>query len=268
MTDRSTLRRLPGVPRVRLHAAGGRRARLTRALTGASDWRRGVADALAFTGVALTGTAILPEGSQWGWPHAGPDEITAALRTHFPALVILGAVLPRQSGRRRLSLFCHAAGNPLVVKLGNDQASFRTENHALELLTANPLPGIATPRPFGVGVLTTTSGTAESEAIAYVAASALGLHTQRPAIDAPLRTFESDLADRLGSLPAPGGRHPDLVPVHGDLTPWNLRRTDRGLALFDWESVGWGPRGSDIAEYRSASDQIRPWWRGARSRLT
>jgi thiamine kinase-like enzyme len=50
--------------------------------------------------------------------------------------------------------------------------------------------------------------------------------------------------------------------VHGDLTPWNLRRTPRGLVLFDWESTGWGEPGSDLALYRRSCDEVRrPWHR-------
>ncbi len=256
MSHRSTLRRLPGAPRVLLHEAGGRRARYTRALTGASDRRRRALDALAFAPVAVAGPSGLPRTDGWPWPDARPDEVQAALRHHFPALVIHGAVVPRQPGRQRLSLLCHAAGNPIVVKLGTEQAALDAEYRALELLAADPLPGIATPRPLGVGVLL-DAASAGAASIVFVAASALGIRAQRPAIDAPLLTFESDLAARLGSLPATEPRDDDHVPLHGDLTPWNLRRTSRGLALFDWEAVGWGPRGSDIAHYRRASAEIR-----------
>lgn len=258
MAERSTLRRVPGVPRVVLRADGGRRARLTRTLTGASDWRRGLIDALAFSRVAVVGPGSLPDAEDWGWPAMGADEVRHALRVHFPALRVLGAVLPRQTGRRRLSLLCHAAGSPMVVKLGTDDAAARTEHRALELLTADPLPGIATPRPLGVGLLESPD---DGPPIAFIATTALGLRTQRPAIDAQLRTFESDLATRLNSLPAPDKPVAGSIPVHGDLTPWNLRWTSRGLALFDWEAVGWGAPGSDLERYRQASDEIRPRWR-------
>lgn len=243
-----------------LHADAGRRARLARALTGASDWRRRLVDASAFSRVAVVGTRSLPHAAGWEWPALEPDQVRDALRAHFPALRILGAVLPRQPGRRRLSLLCHAAGNPLVVKLGADDASLRAEHRALVLLAANPLPGIATPRPVGLGALEPAGG---GPPIAFIATTALGLRTQRPAIDARLRTFEVDLATRLSALPAPAGADAGSIPVHGDLTPWNLRWTSRGLALFDWEAVGWGAPGSDIERYRQASDEIRPRWQRA-----
>ncbi len=254
----TALRRVPGSPRILVHRAAGRRARWARSLAGASDWRRGLADRTAFASVAIAGTRHLPVTAGWTWPILDADELAHDLRRDFPGLVLLGAVLPRQHGRRRLSLLCHAAGNPLVVKLGDDEPTLLTEHRALQLLQIDPLPGIATPRTFGVGSLTPPDGAGP---VVWHATSALGLGTQRPAIDEPLHTFESDLGARLADLPRPTSGPPDGVPVHGDLTPWNLRRTSRGLALFDWEAAGWGPPGTDLATYRAASAEVRPWWR-------
>jgi thiamine kinase-like enzyme len=48
------------------------------------------------------------------------------------------------------------------------------------------------------------------------------------------------------------------VPTHGDLAPWNLRRSPYGLALFDWEAAGWRPPGHDVDHYRRACAELRP----------
>lgn len=258
MTGPSAPRRVPGVRRALLHPAAGRRGRHLRTLTGASDWRRRALDAVAFGRVAVAGTAGLPPATGCWWPGLDADRLATALRAEFPALVVVGAVAPRQPSRRRLSLLCHAAGNPLVVKLGDATGAFETEHRALELLVADPLPGIATPRPCGVGTLPVQA--ADGSTIAFVATAALALAAQRPAIGEALRTFESDLAGRLGTLTSPPSGASGLVPVHGDLTPWNLRRTGRGLALFDWEGAGWGEPGSDLARYRSASAELGLRW--------
>ena len=118
----------------------------------------------------------------------------------------------------------------------------------MALLTDRPLPGIATPKVLATGSIDVD--------VAFLATDALGLDRQRPAIDEPLRSFERDLAERFASLPRPAGVALDAVPVHGDLTPWNLRRTGRGLALFDWEAAGWGAAGSDLDEYRRACSEL------------
>lgn len=36
---------------------------------------------------------------------------------------------------------------------------------------------------------------------------------------------------------------------HGDFTPWNLRRTDKGYIVFDWEHCGMKPCGYDLVYY-------------------
>jgi hypothetical protein len=164
----------------------------------------------------------------------------------LPGLRIDAAVMPRQVDRQRLSLLCRMPSRSgdvdVVVKLTSAAEETGNEAVALSLLTDRPLPGIATPTVLATGLLDTR--------IAYLATDALGLGRQRPAIDEPLHSFERDLAERLAGLPKPMGTPSDAVPVHGDLAPWNLRRTGRGLALFDWEEAGWGAAGSDVEFYR------------------
>lgn len=263
----TTLRRFPGSQRLLLHPDGGRRSRGVRALTGASDWRRDLLDRFGAALVAVTGPRVWPtsEGN-WTWPSLSPEALVDALRPSMPAVRVLGAVMPRQPGRRRVSLLCQHAGNPVIVKLGVEQpgTSMHTEAAVLTLLTKRPLPGIATPQVIATGQIDIDIDDHDDEfhgPIQFLATSAIGIGSQRPAVDASLRTFEDDLADRLSTLARPDGDTSGLVPVHGDLTPWNLRRTPRGLALFDWEAAGWGEAGSDLAMYRTACDGVRPWWR-------
>ena len=48
------------------------------------------------------------------------------------------------------------------------------------------------------------------------------------------------------------------VPIHGDLTPWNLREArDGALWLVDWEAAGWGPPGADEMHYLVAEASLR-----------
>lgn len=254
-TQPSGMVHVPGSPRILLHPDAGRRARKVRTLTGASDWRRDLADRAGGLLVGVVGSAPWPAGG-WAWPAVSADELAEALRATLPGLRLVGAVVPRQEGRERLSLLCRSAGNPVVVKLGVDEVgtSLATEARVLEVLMDRPLPGIETPI-----VVAHATADVGGETLEFLATSAVGLGAQRAALDAPLRTFESDLTQRLAPL-APDGLAEGTVAVHGDLTPWNLRRTRRGLALFDWESAGWGPPGADLDHYRAACDAVRPWW--------
>jgi hypothetical protein len=248
------MRSVPGAGRTLLLATAGRRGRHVLRLAGASDWRRALADSASSALVATVGTRWLPNGPTWPWPASSAHDLQLALSDHVDGLVLLGAVLPRQSGRERLSLLGAVEGEPLVVKLGRPDTGIEREVVALRLLERDPLPCISTPRVVAHGLITDGEQAHDDPAsVAFIVTTALGLDRQRAAIDEPLRTFEADLAERLSALPRSADTPDAHVPVHGDFTPWNLRRTPRGLALFDWEEAGWGPAGSDIESYRRAS---------------
>jgi hypothetical protein len=229
-----------------------RQARRVRLLAGTSDWRRDVLDRIGSAAILIGGTRPWPVSPGWQWPASDAAQIESQLTDALPGIRIEAAVLPRQAGRARLSLLCRSGDRrdrDIVVKLALIGDGLERETLALELLTDRPLPAVATPRVLASGHL--------DDDIMFLATDALGLDRQRPAIDEPLRTFERDLAERLASLPRPPDTDPDAVPVHGDLAPWNLRRTGRGLALFDWEAAGWGAPGSDLSFYRQSCDSLR-----------
>ena len=260
MSD-GALRRFPGSDRLLVDPSSGRRAAHAHVLAGASDWRRGVANRLGALVVAAAGPGRLPGApSVVDWLERTPADVVDEMADELPGLRLIGVALPRQSGRRRLSLLCRQAGTDVIVKLGVDTpgASLETEADCLRMLGRSPLPGIATPDLLAAG---TVGVDTDGEPVGFVATSAVAISGQRPAIDAPLAMFERDLAVRLADLPRPADTDDAAVPTHGDLTPWNLRRTARGLALFDWESAGWRAPGSDLATYRNACDEVRPWWR-------
>ncbi len=84
-------------------------------------------------------------------------------------------------------------------------------------------------------------------------ASPLWIPRHRPArvTDADLLALVDDISDSLrgDETRAPAAAR-DLWPMHGDLTPWNLRADRDGqLALFDWEHAGWGPLHADLVRY-------------------
>lgn len=85
----------------------------------------------------------------------------------------------------------------------------------------------------------------------YLALTALPLRIHRMPTDPPL----AEISRQIGLALSDGLEHPDgidsgWVPMHGDLTPWNLREVPGlGLALFDWEDWGWAPPGSDLVWY-------------------
>lgn len=78
----------------------------------------------------------------------------------------------------------------------------------------------------------------------------VGRHSPARLSTATLLDVVDDLADAL----VPTATAADGAPMHGDLTPWNLRSTADGrLLLFDWEHAGFGPPDADLVRYLAAS---------------
>lgn len=70
--------------------------------------------------------------------------------------------------------------------------------------------------------------------------------------DPPLGSILEDIRASLVDLPRSSDTPSAWQPMHGDLTPWNLRQGAEGeLFLFDWERAGWGPPGADEVLYRA-----------------
>lgn len=64
-----------------------------------------------------------------------------------------------------------------------------------------------------------------------------------------LRAVIDELQSRLSPVLAPAPQ-PDLVPIHGSLTPLNLRVDRSGqLWLVDWDKTSWGPARYDEVRY-------------------
>ncbi len=61
----------------------------------------------------------------------------------------------------------------------------------------------------------------------------------------------------LGTLTRPKDLQDHWVPIHGDLTPWNLRVDRHGrLWLIDWEYARWGPPLADLLRFAAAELSI------------
>lgn len=86
----------------------------------------------------------------------------------------------------------------------------------------------------------------------YLAQTPLPPRFHRPPRDPPLHEVLQEIEAALQTLPRETQVPPHWRPMHGDFTPWNLRRLDDGpLMLFDWEDAGWGPPGADEVLFRA-----------------
>ena len=68
----------------------------------------------------------------------------------------------------------------------------------------------------------------------------------------PILQIVKEIETALSAMHRPANMNDTWRPMHGDLTPWNLRRLQDGrLTLFDWEDASWGPDGADEVLYRA-----------------
>lgn len=89
--------------------------------------------------------------------------------------------------------------------------------------------------------------------------TALPPRLHRPVWDADIASLSSALRGPVAAaVPRPAGTPSTWVPMHGDLTPWNIRAQEgRPLIVLDWEDAGWGPPGADAALYDAAVAALR-----------
>jgi hypothetical protein len=232
--------------RVFVRVGAGPRVGSITALTGASAAPRRAS-------LAVVGAALRVGGTSWAsttdalpaWPFCTADELVTGVRQVLKGFSLLGVVVPRQRTRERVSVLGTAMGNTVVLKVAAEAGPIDREAEALGRLSTLPIPSIATARLLEHGRVLLGDVAASAVAMEHVH----GL--QRPAWSAPLQLFGRHLSERLGDLPRPAGTPDDWTPQHGDLSPWNLRRTARGLALYDWEGCTWAPANTDRAYFES-----------------
>lgn len=163
-----------------------------------------------------------------------------------------------------------SGGAPRLVKVRSDAAGLRREQEILTTVTSAAPSLFTVPRPVGFGTLADGSGWSAQEVVFDA--------PHRPCLSLPpgfngelqrvLERVRADVADDADDTTG------EWAPMHGDLTPWNLRRDRHGrLWLFDWEDLGLAPRGADEGYFHAAlgvvrsrapmppvSDAVRDYW--------
>lgn len=211
--------------------------------------RRGEAiQTLAWRGVDWFGPGILP-GPTVEWSPPGPAERWDELLTRLGRLVgeIDGHVVyERREQRPGVLLVLLRSGAPVAfvkLRLEPDEA-FANEARALELVAKSDHPSFAAPQAMGSGMLDDWT---------YLVTSPLPAGRHRMLTGGPPPDLYRDVVGSLTGLERPQETPDHWQPMHGDLTPWNLRSFGNGPWLIDWESAGWGPPHADEVLYRASA---------------
>lgn len=240
--------------RIRVNAAAGSAGAHVVGLTDATTASRRAATVASAWFVRLGGAHVLPRSTP-DWTRVSPSVLEAELRAFAPGFAMLGVVLPRQPERRHMMIFGRSLGTLVVAKLDADRAAIEHEADVLRILERRPIPSLLTPRVLATGPLELGDVEAHAMVTAVVA------HRSSPAFGEALPWLDRDLAERLDTIDRPPSTPEHWLPCHGDLAPWNLRRTPFGLALFDWEATGSAPPGFDRAHYQACNAALgrMPW---------
>jgi hypothetical protein len=214
--------------------------------------RRGEAiQTLAWRAVDWFGPGILPgRAVEWSPPEPGGrwDELRERLRRLVGD--IDGHVVYERREQRPGVLLVLLRGGVTVafVKLRLEpEDAFDTEATALDVVAKADHPSFSAPQLMGSGRL---------DGWTYLVSSPLPAGRHRMLPDGPQAALYADVARSLADLPRPDGIPDHWVPMHGDLTPWNLRSFGNGPWLLDWESAGWGPPHADEVLYRATASAL------------
>jgi hypothetical protein len=208
----------------------------------------------AWLTVSLFGPKALPgRGLTWH-PRLEPgvwSELLARWRRELGAFDSIAAYERLQPHRSGFMLLLMERGRPVAfLKLRQgDGAPLHTEARALSEISRSRPSAFCTPEPL---LLEEASG------CHYLAVAPLLPQPHRVPKSPPLSLIARETEIALTGLRRPHGTPAHWRPMHGDLTPWNLRElADRSLVLFDWEEAAWGPPGADEILYRATIAALR-----------
>lgn len=202
-----------------------------------------------YSAVAVLGPRILP-GVRVSWePPGGPvlwDALAARLG-HFDDLALYERP---QASRTGLAAVLLDKGKPMgFLKLREDPAELDREHRAMVMLAESRPETFRLPRVLDRG---------ETAGWHWMVMEAMPPRPAAPARRIALPRMVADIQRCLEPLlPRPHGVPVHWRPMHGDLTPWNLRRCGPGLPwLIDWEDAAWAPPGADEVYYAVTSTAV------------
>lgn len=234
----------PLVGQLRLPASSRRGALAGMALYSACRSPARLMQRVAWTAVRLFGPGVLPGRARaWAPLAAGvAEELHERWRDELGEFDAVAGYQRAQPWRAGCALLLLRGGKPIAfLKVSSAPGcKLPDEERALRALARYGPRAFTTPEPLA-------SGTAAG--MRYLAVAALPPRLHSPPSGPPLSEIAAELQEALADLPRPAEAAAHWRPMHGDLTPWNLRQMGRRLFLLDWEEAGWGPPHADVVLY-------------------
>lgn len=202
-----------------------------------------------FCAVAALGPGILP-GERVRWEPPGDSARWGDLVASLGTFDDLALYERPQASRTGLAALLLRQGRPVgFLKLRDDPAELDREHRAMTALAQARPETFRLPRVLDRGA---------AAGWHWMTMEAMPPRPAAPARRIALPRMSADIERCLeASLPRPHGTPDHWRPMHGDLTPWNLRRNGRGLPwLIDWEDAAWAPPGADQVYYAVTSAAV------------
>lgn len=174
-----------------------------------------------------------------------------------------------QASRAGIAVVPMQRGIPLaVIKVRPDLGSLGRELAVLSALDGE-VAGLRVPRVLHVGE--------DPSGWQWLAMDFVTSGVNRPERLRRPELLDDALWSRLSAVLPRNSQIPEhWRPMHGDLSPWNLRRSRDGSFLIDWEDAAWGPPRADrvyfaitghaalggpAPAWTPADDEAREHWR-------
>ena len=181
------------------------------------------------------------------------EELTASWRDVVGPVRSVAQYQRKDPRSGMLLLLTREQQRPLVVKVREDGRGILNEQHLLDTMQGQGLPGVHIPKPAGFG--TTSAG------LTWAAQEFVFDRPHRPVYhlgDGQLDALATSVAVAFDRLGLTQSRQDGWAPSHGDVTPWNLRRDHTGRVwLLDWEDAGYLPRGADETYLKLTASSLR-----------
>lgn len=204
---------------------------------------------VARAATALLGPGSLPQTKR-PWQPPFDLETWSALKSRWHqelgAFDSMAIYQRPQAHRSGLAMLLILKGSPLAfLRIRQDGERLRTEARVLDALCDFGPRSFSVRRPRSLG---------QVGGWHYLATTALPPRPHRVATNPPLEQITREIGLSLASLPRPEDTPAHWIPMHGDLTPWNLRQfPDGSLHLIDWEDADWGPPEADRLLYEATA---------------
>lgn len=234
------LRFPPGMGHVLVPSGPPAAAALGMTLYTASRLRPLTAQRLLWLLARAGGIRAVPGRREQWRPPMGEDvmsELLSQWREAVGAPVVGLAIYNRpQEHRPALSLMVCAGDRSLLVRVRREAESLVLEQRVSEVAQTLGARAFRVPRLHASG---------SAGGWSWVGYEVIGQRPHAPARSASPALYAEVSRLVEAAVPRPEGCPADWRGAHGDLTPWNLRRSGGRLWLIDWEDARFAPPGAD-----------------------